>query len=217
MGSYDAIVLLGMAIEIYFAEYKDDLQLRYILKPIPIFLLIVHLSNYKTKMARLTTIGLIFSVVGDIMLSLEGEENFLIGTVFFFLAHVLYIFALRVPSKGSQTDKSLNPVVYLLCLLVYSVAGNSFYKMWDNMNHKILFVPYGLILSTMVCCSLLRSNITTVSSYWSCLLGSILFAVSDNLLAFFKFNFGKSLLGSILVMATYYLAQYFIMKGAIYH
>ena len=43
-----------------------------------------------------------------------------------------------------------------------------------------------------------------------------LFAVSDNMLAFFKFNQIKTDSGRFLIMLTYYGSQYFIMHGALH-
>ena len=43
-----------------------------------------------------------------------------------------------------------------------------------------------------------------------------LFAVSDNLLAFLKFNGIKTDSGRFLIMLTYYGSQYFIMHGALH-
>jgi hypothetical protein len=42
------------------------------------------------------------------------------------------------------------------------------------------------------------------------------FVISDNLLAFLKFNAIKTDLGRAIIMLTYYGAQYFIMHGALH-
>ena len=44
----------------------------------------------------------------------------------------------------------------------------------------------------------------------------VLFSVSDNMLAFLKFNAIKTDLGRSIIMLTYYSAQYFIMHGALH-
>ena len=53
-----------------------------------------------------TTMGLILSLVGDIILISETEDQFLLGLGVFFLAHILYIIAFRffivhITSNGS--------------------------------------------------------------------------------------------------------------------
>jgi uncharacterized membrane protein YhhN len=181
------------------------------------FMLIINLYFYKTKMARIINIGLILSVVGDIMLSFKGLQNFLIGTVFFFAAHVLYIPALRLPNSTASPSAKTNPLLYVICLVFYGLAAFSISQLFHLFPAKYLLASYGVILTTMTCFALIRTNLTTKASYWYCLNGSVLFAISDNLLGTFKFNKIHSVWGYVAVMATYYLAQYFIMKGAIAH
>lgn len=57
----------------------------------------------------------------------------------------------------------------------------------------------------------LRSNLD--SSYWLILGGALCFGVSDNTLAYFKFNHIHSEAAAALVMATYYTAQCLIGEG----
>lgn len=69
----------------------------------------------------------------------------------------------------------------------------------------------------MVCHAILRKNLTTPTSYTAALVGSLLFAASDNILAMLKFHHYKTVWGQVAVMATYYAAQYFILRAARYH
>jgi uncharacterized membrane protein YhhN len=57
----------------------------------------------------------------------------------------------------------------------------------------------------------LRSN--TDASFWLVLIGALLFGISDNALAFFKFNKIHSEAGAAFIMATYYTAQCLISEG----
>lgn len=82
---------------------------------------------------------------------------------------------------------------------------------------KILFIPYGLVLASMTGSAILRGNKTTSSSYWAALIGSILFAASDNTLASCKFHHYKSVWCQFTVMFTYYLGQWFITQAALNH
>ena len=61
-----------------------------------------------------------------------------------------------------------------------------------------------------------RYEIAARPSFYFTLIGVVLFAVSDNLLAFLKFNAVKTDLGRFMIMLTYYGAQYFIMHGALH-
>ena len=70
---------------------------------------------------------------------------------------------------------------------------------------------YGLVLSGMAISASLRTN--TDASFWLVLIGALLFGVSDNTLAYFKFNEIKSQSASAFIMATYYTAQCLINEG----
>lgn len=49
------------------------------------------------------------------------------------------------------------------------------------------------------------------------MIGSLLFGISDNLLAFLKFNHFHTDIGRMMIMLTYYASQYFIMHGSLHH
>jgi uncharacterized membrane protein YhhN len=66
-------------------------------------------------------------------------------------------------------------------------------------------LAYGVVLSAMAITASLRTN--NDASYFLILFGSILFGVSDNTLAFFKFNNIQSEAAAAFIMATYYTAQ----------
>jgi len=65
--------------------------------------------------------------------------------------------------------------------------GNT-YMLFDKMPNKILFTLYGCALAIMVCSALKRYENTTPYSFGFIIAGSLLFALSDNLLGFLKFN-----------------------------
>jgi alkenylglycerophosphocholine/alkenylglycerophosphoethanolamine hydrolase len=170
--------------------------------------MIYYLLHYKTPICKYTNYGLMLSVVGDILLSLKGYTQFLVGTTFFFSAHIIYIAAFRIPNDRAPPKRTPNKLIYGLCAAIYLAACVSLWDMWSIMPDKVLFAPYGFVLSCMVCSALLR---------WMVLVGSILFAISDNTLATLKFKGIKTNWGKVVIMTTYYLAQYLIMHGAIRH
>lgn len=61
-----------------------------------------------------------------------------------------------------------------------------------------------------------RYEITTPNSFYFTMIGVILFAVSDNVFGYLKFNQIKTDIGRAFVMLTYYSAQYFIMHGSLH-
>lgn len=65
------------------------------LKPLPIILMIYYIHSKNSSrdhlMPRFIEIGLIFSLVGDLLLMSNEDTSFIVGTVFFMIAHIIYI------------------------------------------------------------------------------------------------------------------------------
>lgn len=89
----------------------------------------------------------------------------------------------------------------------------NFVMLWHKFPHKTLCTIYGVVLTLMITCAILRYKATTRESYWLVIFGVVLFGISDNLLAFLKFNDISSDIGRVLVMVTYYGSQYLITYG----
>jgi uncharacterized membrane protein YhhN len=70
------------------------------LKPIPIILMIIYISGKNSQrnhlVPTLVRAGLILSLVGDLFLMVNELSAFMIGTVFFLLAHILYCIAFSI-------------------------------------------------------------------------------------------------------------------------
>ena len=85
------------------------------------------------------------------------------------------------------------------------------------MPDRVLFPLYGFVLCLMNVFSVQRYEKTNASSYKLIVLGAVLFAISDNMLGFLKFNKIYSDLGRAGVMLFYYGGQYLLMHGGIKH
>lgn len=156
---------------------------------------------------------MILSVIGDILLAFDDHKLFLLGTTFFFGAHILYIGAFTKGRTDGRPIASTSKVVLLLCIMLTSATVLSSTLMWDIIPDKIIFLPYGVIITSMVIVALLRQTRTTTESFMLVLIGAVLFFTSDNTIAFFKFNKIRSVYARIFIMLTYYMAQYFITMG----
>jgi len=70
------------------------------LKPLPIILMIFYIHNKNSPrdhlMPSLVEAGLFLSLVGDVMLMFNEDSAFIVGTIFFAVAHVVYIIAFRM-------------------------------------------------------------------------------------------------------------------------
>jgi len=113
----------------------------------------------------------------------------------------------------SKKWRIIRRIVYLIIVLL---TFNLIYNLWDVFPNKPIYICYGAILATQVIVSLKRYEITAEMSFYFPIAGVVLFSISDNLLAFLKFNAIKSDLGRSIIMLTYYSSQYFIMHGSLH-
>lgn len=133
---------------------------------------------------------------------------FQLGTFLFLIAHVLYIKAFMYDISEAKLRKLKKKrhitliafATFILTLLVFNLN-----ELWDKTPNLPLYLIYGAVLSIMAITASLRSNID--SSYWLVLVGALCFGISDNTLAYFKFNGIHSEAAAAFVMATYYTSQ----------
>ncbi|MBU9723263.1 MULTISPECIES: lysoplasmalogenase [Bacillaceae] len=145
----------------------------------------------------LVLIGLIFCMLGDGLL----EGWFVIGLAAFLTGHVFYIAAFITKWEFSKIR-----MLTILPIGVYSfLIGSELISALSLSGDTELIVPvaaYTLIISLMLWFALMTKN------KWAAI-GSILFVASDSILAWNMFvsNINHS---SILIMTTYYAAQFLI-------
>jgi uncharacterized membrane protein YhhN len=184
-----------------------------ILKPLPILILLI-LCERKTEEQRLFFYGLLFSLGGDLCLMVKNINVFQIGTVLFLIAHLIYVkaFIYDISEKKLKKLKKkrhmilLAFITFILTLLVFNLS-----ELWDKTPNLPLYLVYGIVLSGMAISASLRSN--TDASYWLILIGALLFGISDNTLAYFKFNGIHSEVAAAFIMGTYYTSQCLISEG----
>lgn len=174
----------------------------YATKPLLIPLLGWMLMDSNKQKARWVWLALFFSWVGDILLMLP-QDLFLFGLVSFLIAHLFYI-----RHFWGEWDRKTQPVrpVYLVGVALYLIGlmGLLFPVLGDM---RIPVLVYGVVISSM----LLFALHTGSSGY---AIGAKLFVISDSILALNKFN-NPFLLAGSLIMLTYGLAQYYIVKSSI--
>lgn len=146
----------------------------------------------------------------------NDDSTFAVGTIFFGVSHIVYIIAFRLGYVVKQLPsqfKLMRIGGYLLIVLM--LALNNF-LLWDKYPSRVLFISYAVILAAQAGTALSRYEISNRSSFYFIMIGVGLFAVSDSLLAFLKFNAINTDLGRLMIMLTYYGSQYFIMHGALH-
>lgn len=165
----------------------------------------------KDSYSQYVALGLLLSSAGDILLELDNHQPdgryFIPGLVAFLVAHLSYIRAFYA------SDLSFKYASVVLIIVVAYYCG-IMYVLIPNMEAELV-VPvmvYGVAISSMIFLAILRYFSTKTCSEISklcSLLGSIVFVVSDSILALNKFAFVVPH-GHYYVMITYYFGQTFI-------
>jgi uncharacterized membrane protein YhhN len=153
--------------------------------------------------------ALFFSFWGDVLL-LFKDQFFVYGLASFLLAHIMYIKITASYIKKVSLQKvvlvSLPFVVFLFSFL---------YLIIDNLGEmKIPVIFYGVVISSFGVFSFLNymQEKNTANSWL--FLGTIIFIISDSLIALNKFHEPKEFY-TISIMLTYIIAQYLICRAII--
>ena len=189
-----------LAIEIYFSTSHQNSMVK-ITKPILMPLLMLMALQLKVN-DKYLYIALLFSLLGDIFLMFGGNLYFMLGLGSFLLAHVFYILLFKNQFKFS-----------LLSVTPFFAATLSYFMFIKKGIDPNLLIPvsvYCLVITLMGIFAAGRK--TNKYSYNLILIGSILFIISDSLIAFNKF-YQPLPASSFWVMSTYGLAQFLIVLG----
>ncbi|MEN9744543.1 MAG: hypothetical protein RL640_381 [Bacteroidota bacterium] len=200
-------------VEIYLLAMNME-QFRIYSKPliIPFLGLTYYTSlNQKTNLFKdAVAIALLFSWLGDLLL--QKESLFVPGLLAFLTAHIFYIlFYVRTKSEKISFFK-LRPVM-LIAVLAYLIEF--MYLLWPSLGGmKIPVLIYGITISTMLSAAIWQYQKLDDRTSLFLIIGAALFVTSDSILAINKFSSPFDSAG-IFIMATYILAQLFIVLGAI--
>lgn len=182
-------------------------------KALPIlFLAVLVFSTYfkdsfKVRSVLVFGIGLLFSAGGDIALALKDMPNhFVLGLGSFLIAQVLYTvsFFLRPRESFSKRKKTIIGVIIFGAIM-------AFYVLPASGGFLIPVTAYLIVISTMACFAGLQK-----SEFFFLFVGAVLFMVSDGIIAVNKFVTPVPAEG-LLIMGTYYLAQWFLARGILAH
>ncbi|KAI9206955.1 YhhN-like protein [Polychytrium aggregatum] len=186
-------------------------------KCVPILLLAhqVHRSKdqkaLRHKTAAIAT-GLTLSALGDAFLAVEDlhPSLFTAGLASFLAAHISYIVGFKSP-RSKHWGWTLATAVGLSGSIAALIVPST---PWDL---KAPVAVYIGVLGSVIWNSLDAAVADTRRSglkRWSGVIGALLFAASDSILAYDKFKhpFATS---ALYVMGTYYSSQYFIAQYAV--
>jgi uncharacterized membrane protein YhhN len=213
---YLFFVAILLAILNWVALEKGWKILVYITKPATMLALIIWMVFEVGVSGALIffTLGLIFSMIGDICLMLPREQ-FIGGLVAFLLGHVCYIigFNFETPPVTVVTMAMAVGVVLIAVAVIRPLRAGLLAK-----EQKALLQPvqvYAGVISVMLLSALVtlaRPEWDKTAAILACL-GAAFFFLSDTLLAWNKFVTPISK-GSLKVMITYHLGQILIALGA---
>lgn len=161
---------------------------------------------------RAVLAGMLLSCAGDIALMLPIDA-FVPGLVAFLLAHLCYIAAFRA---GLRAGRGLLAAFVLLAAFAsINVTG-----LWPHLPlpMRVPVLAYVVVLALMAVLALARywkrphvDALEAGSTRWAAA-GALLFVASDSLLAWDRFGGGLPM-ASLLVLSTYYAAQYAIARS----
>jgi uncharacterized membrane protein YhhN len=183
-----------------------------LLMPLLIFYVYRSSQGMVTGRILLLCLALLLSWFGDIALMYQGATiYFMIGIGFFLMAQITYIIVL---SKSSYQKLTFDPI-RVLPFVVYGV-GLFRFLLPNAGDFQIPIFIYGIVILMMVSTARLRESNASQNSYRLALYGSILFVLSDSLIAINKFYMEIPQSG-LLIMATYVTAQFLLVKGVLNH
>ncbi len=190
--------------------------LQYLCKPLLMPALVgFFMSQVKSRtkdLAAWILSALFFSWAGDVLLMFvdQNENFFLAGLASFLLAHIFYIvFFHRVRIKEEVKPK----IIWLLIVVGY-YAGLIIWLSPLLGDMKLPVRVYGLVISFMFMLALHMLSIRNKQAGQYMMLGALLFVISDSVLAINKFYQPFEAAG-VIIMITYGLAQWLIVKGAV--
>lgn len=188
---------------------------QYISKPLitlSLFGLLLFQTGLRGRFSKRIGFGLLFGLAGDVFLLFDKNEVFFIcGLVAFLIGHLLYASAFYLDYKLNKTvyqKYTENAVMAYSFFVVIFVVG-----MWTYLgNMKFPVIVYALVISLMGVMAVNRYGRVNSLSFKLTFYGSILFVISDTVLAINRFVHDFNFSG-VIVIVTYMAAQYLITFG----
>ena len=191
------LVIAGLAAVAYFIGlWTDSLPLRLVAKPVPILALAAWVGLSRPGPVGIAIgVGLLFSVVGDVLLEIPADL-FVFGLLAFLVAHLVYIVGAVLDTRRLALLRAVPVLVY--CGVVYGVLFPGMGEM------AVPVAVYVTVIGTMLWRMAARVDGRPAATL--ALVGAIVFAVSDSVIAIRKFGVDFAL-GKEIVMVTYYGGQ----------
>ncbi len=191
-------------------------NLQLVTKPLlmPILIGLLLAATPASRRRSLFITALVFSLAGDVFLLFENVNPilFIPGLLCFLITHVLYIiyFMSIKPARVSL----LKTAAWIWPLVLLYVFGLLYLLLPKLGALKIPVIVYALVITGMLLASIhIYKRVNPIAGKHF-ILGALFFVISDSLLAINKFY--TPIPFSFLIILTYCVAQYFLVKGFIY-
>jgi uncharacterized membrane protein YhhN len=199
-----SLLYWGGASSYLLALFFTAYPLSFIHKALPIVLLLVVATHQMRGTSRVLLVSaLFFCAAGDVLLALDLEQGFIFGLSAFALAHLSFTLCFyRWRHWHKRQLLLLLPLALFLWVMLWLLIPASGAL-------QIPVLGYLGIISAMAITAILAN----VSGRYL-LIGASCFVISDSLLAINKFLQPLPYEG-LLIMFSYYLAQYCLLQGCI--
>lgn len=177
----------------------------WIIKIVPIVLLLqLAISKAAGKTRVLLATGLVFSGIGDVLLSLDGL--FIVGLASFLLAQLTYAGLFLTQSNWSKQRLPWAGLIVLYTVLctIFIIPKTGYLQ--------LVITAYMIAISLMAISAGFRKD----KHYLLVAMGALIFMISDTLIAISKFIEPFAFSGAV-IMGTYYIAQACITLGIVRH
>lgn len=222
---YILLAVAEMAGEKVYELYQNPVLIfitKPLLMPVLIAWMLVNRPAANGRFHTIILVSLVFSMAGDCFLMLKNDNLFLFGLSAFLIAHILYIIGFANNLKTSPLPlpwggKIMLALPYLGFVAVFLYILKE--HILTNPATKDFFIPvvvYACTIGIMGIFAMYRMSATNKLSFRLILAGALLFIASDSMIAINKFVSPLSN-ASLLIMSTYIIAQYLIVKGTLCH
>lgn len=196
----------------------DNISFEYPVKPLVMVWIAVYflLNRQKKEFTIPVLLAFFFSWTGDMFLMFADKSDMLFyaGVGGFFFSQLSYIYTFSKYSEEKKPGLIQRKPALIFIFFAY-LAG--IYIILDPCLVRIMkpiILLYALSLITMSIMALNRRGRVNYRSFILVFTGSLLFIISDSMIALTKFCFDIPMAG-LYIMITYVSAQYLIMRGLI--
>lgn len=207
-----------------FAEHQEFRMLMYVSKVLmmPFLAIYFYAESKKIKEFRFIYLALFFSWWGDIFLMFPRSEYepanakllFVCGLVSFLIAHINYIvyFYREIKDQPKVTIIIEKPYLIIPFLLLGSSLLILLYPTLGPM--KLPVTVYTIVIISMLIMAFNRRNLVDPVSFTWVFIGALFFVFSDSCIAINLF-YKPFASARAVIMATYIIAQFLIISGAL--